>query len=58
METIQFLLSIGLAICSAVMFFASLATPSPMKWLPVIIFAIIFVGCINLVKMSYEELNY
>ena len=58
METIQFLLSIGLAICSAVMFCASLVTSSPMKWLPVVIFAVIFVGCIKLVKMSYDELNY
>lgn len=54
-ETVQLILSILIAICSAGMLYASLDTPSPMKWLPISVFVFILVGSIALVIMSYYE---
>lgn len=57
METIQFWLSIGIALGSAIMFVASLNTPSVLKWVPITAFAIMLLLSFFLIKICYKELK-
>lgn len=57
MYIIQFVLTIGIALCSAGMLAASINIPSTMKWIPITAFAIIFALCTILIKIAYKELK-
>lgn len=57
MEIIQFWLSIGIALGSAMMFVASLNTPSILKWVPITAFAIMLILSFILIKICYKELK-
>lgn len=57
MKTIQFILSILISICAALMLYGAISIYSPMRVFSIIVMSIIFAGCILLLKLTYKELK-
>ena len=56
MKTANFIMSLFAALCSLGMIYGAIVTESPVKCVSVIIFSIIFLLCIRLVVLTYNEL--
>ena len=57
MAVIQFIITIIVFICSAVMVLASLFVHHNTNVVAIALLSLIFFGCIHLVKISYKELK-
>nr|DAY78769.1 MAG TPA: hypothetical protein [Caudoviricetes sp.] len=57
MKTANFIMSLFAALCSLGMIYGAIVTESPVKSVSVIIFSIIFLLCIRLVVLTYNELK-
>lgn len=57
MAVVQFIISIIVFICSAVMVLASLFVHPNTNIVAITLLSLIFLGCIHLVKISYKELK-
>ena len=57
MAVVQFIISIIVFVCSALMMLASLFVHPNTNIVVIILLSLIFLGCIHLVKISYKELK-
>lgn len=57
MKTIQFILSILASVCAAGMLYGAIITYSPMKSVSITIMGIICIGCVSLMRITYQELK-
>lgn len=56
MKSIQFVLSILLALCAIGMLYGAITTYSPMKFMSITIIGIICAGCFSFVRIAYKEM--
>lgn len=56
MSKIEFVLSVLVSICAAIMLVNVFITPSPMKEFAIIVFSIIFLATIVLVRLTFKEM--
>lgn len=56
MSKIEFVLSVLVSICAAIMLVNVFITPSPMKEFAIIVFLIIFLATIVLVGITFKEM--
>ncbi len=57
MKTANFIMSLLSALCSLGMIYGAMVTESPIKSVSVIVFSLIFLLCIRMVVMTYNELK-
>lgn len=56
MNKIEFILSVLVSICAAIMLVNVFITPSPVKELAIIVFSIIFAMSIVLVRLTFNDM--
>lgn len=56
MSKIEFILSVLVSICAAIMLVNVFITPSPMKEFAIIVFSIIFALTIVLVRLTFKDM--